>query len=141
MEAATSAQFNAAALSPGVNKTAPIEMGVIEPVPTIAVLPALPESNQHSFTSGLDLGVGQMIMQPSVSEVTPPVQDMQAGTLSGQAGNGTMEMSEAMIEEIVKRVVQRLSTRAIQEIAWEVVPEMAELMIRKQMAQQQQLSH
>ncbi len=141
IEAATSAQFNAAALSPGINETAPIEMGVIEPVPTIAILPALPESNQHSFTSGLDLGIGQMIMQPSVSEVTPPVQDLQTGTLSGQAGTGTMEMSEAMIEEIVNRVVQRLSTRAIQEIAWEVVPEMAELMIRKQMAQQQQLSH
>jgi CheY-like chemotaxis protein len=41
----------------------------------------------------------------------------------------------ALIDEIARRVVERLSEKAIQEIAWEVVPEMAELLIRRQLAE------
>ncbi len=44
-------------------------------------------------------------------------------------------ISPALIDEIVNRVVARLSEKAIQEIAWEVVPEMAELIIRKHLAE------
>ncbi len=47
----------------------------------------------------------------------------------------THSIPPALIDEIVNRVVARLSEKAIQEIAWEVVPEMAELIIRKQLAE------
>lgn len=40
-------------------------------------------------------------------------------------------VSEDLIEEIVQRVVERLSDRAVREIAWEVVPDLAELIIRR----------
>lgn len=41
------------------------------------------------------------------------------------------EISEELIDEIARRVVAKLSDRAVREIAWEVVPEMAEMIIRK----------
>lgn len=119
-----------------------------EPGPTN---PTVVDSNEAaSFTTAFDLGVGQVQLDPLASDpmVASEValSPSPAMPLSGEATpmaqpHGGLPISEAVIEEIVNRVVQRLSTQAIQEIAWEVVPEMAELLIRKQISQHPQLSH
>lgn len=115
-----------------------------EPAPTNhAVVESV---EQASFATAFDMGVGQVNLDPPppVTETTvpaafdTPLPDMAAPVA---ATNSVLPLSEAMIEEIVNRVVQRLSTQAIQEIAWEVVPEMAELLIRKQLSNHPQLSH
>jgi CheY-like chemotaxis protein len=115
-----------------------------EPAPTNhAVVESV---EQASFATAFDMGVGQVNpdLPPPVTETTVPaafdtsLPDMAAPVA---ATNSALPLSEAMIEEIVNRVVQRLSTQAIQEIAWEVVPEMAELLIRKQLSNHPQLSH
>jgi len=40
-------------------------------------------------------------------------------------------VSPEMVEVITKKVVERLSERAVREIAWEVVPQLADLIIKK----------
>lgn len=40
-------------------------------------------------------------------------------------------ISPELIEEIVKKVLERLSDKAIKEVAWEVVPSMTELIVKK----------
>jgi hypothetical protein len=91
------------------------------------------------------VGVGQIDLNTSPTTTITPVTGetpnvisngvTAAGVPSAQSDAGVM-IPDAMIEEIVQRVVQRLSTQVVQEIAWEVVPEMAELLIRKQLSQQ-----
>lgn len=44
---------------------------------------------------------------------------------------GSSDMSPEMIEAIAQKVAEKLSDRAIREIAWEVVPQMTELIIKK----------
>ncbi len=60
-------------------------------------------------------------------------QDLAVGQIA-EPLNRTL-IPQALIDEIVNRVVERLSEKAIQEIAWEVVPEMAEVIIRQQLAE------
>jgi hypothetical protein len=38
-----------------------------------------------------------------------------------------------MIDAIARRAVEQLSEKVVQEIAWEVVPQLAELMIKRQL--------
>lgn len=103
----------------------------------------LAESSPATFAGSFDVAAGQVSLPTEVTPLTnlSPVQDVNVGTISKPDEMAAMPISEAMIEEIVNRVIQRLSTTAIQEIAWEVVPEMAELLIRKQISQQKQLTH
>ncbi len=42
-----------------------------------------------------------------------------------------IRVSEAMIDDIVSRVVRRMSTDVVREVAWEVVPELSEVIIRR----------
>ena len=99
-----------------------------------------------SSAAAFDLGLGQMNLAASALVAETPAQVL-AGTplpvapTPVAAANTALPISEAVMEEIVNRVVQRLSTQAVQEIAWEVVPELAELLIRKQLAQHPQPSH
>jgi hypothetical protein len=46
-------------------------------------------------------------------------------------------LSPAVIDAIARRAVELLSERVVREIAWEVVPELAELMIRKKLEEQE----
>ncbi len=115
------------------------------PAFTEEVLPAsVPEeSNQSTFAGSFDVAAGHISMpaeMPATADIRT-IQDVSIGTEPAPDRTAPLHISEAVIEEIVNRVVQRLSTNAIQEIAWEVVPEMAELLIRKQLSQQSQVAH
>ncbi len=115
------------------------------PAFTEEVLPAslLVESNQATFAGSFDVVMGHVAppAEVPVAAETSTSQDVSTGIVATPDRAAALHISEAVIEEIVNRVVQRLSTNAIQEIAWEVVPEMAELLIRKQLSQQSQLAH
>lgn len=105
---------------------------------------SLEESGGHpTVASSFDVAAGHISLptEPPLSDNTSQTQDINQGTIFTPTPSGTMQLPEAVIEEIVNRVIQRLSTNAIQEIAWEVVPEMAELLIRKQLSQQKSLAH
>lgn len=44
-----------------------------------------------------------------------------------------VELSPAAIDEVVRLVIERISERVVREVAWEVVPDLAELLIRQRL--------
>lgn len=138
MDAAPALQLAAMPVMTGAG----LDMGVLSTLGATPEPPAMPAVAQPAFPQSVDMGIGKIDLNAAMD--TAPVnfaEDVKVGAVMPQANTENVQLSEAMIEEIVKRVVERLSTKAVQEIAWEVVPEMAELMIRKQISQHQQLSH
>jgi CheY-like chemotaxis protein len=101
----------------------------------------LADSAPPSFSERFDVGAGQLDLRAEALASASPVQDVKTGTMTSEAAPTALPIPEAVIEEIVNRVVRQLSTKAIQEVAWEVVPEMAELLIRKQISQHPRLAH
>ena len=100
------------------------------------------ETPSATFAGSFDVAAGHLSfpLEPTSFVQASPAQDVHAGTVSKSDEMSALPIPEAVIEEIVTRVIQRLSTNAIQEIAWEIVPEMAEMLIRKQISQQKQLA-
>jgi CheY-like chemotaxis protein len=64
----------------------------------------------------------KMDVQPAVSSIAPAVAALVPG-----------ELSQEMIDAIARRAVEMLSDKVIREIAWEVVPDLAELIIKRQL--------
>jgi DNA-binding response OmpR family regulator len=48
------------------------------------------------------------------------------------------EITDAIIDQVVTQVVKRMSPELIREVAWEVVPELSELLIRRVIEEQKQ---
>jgi CheY-like chemotaxis protein len=71
--------------------------------------------------------------EPARVETQPivaPVQPSASGVVPG-------ELSQEMIDAIARRAVEMLSDKVIREIAWEVVPDLAELLIKRQLEDKQ----
>jgi len=49
----------------------------------------------------------------------------------------TDQLSPEMIDAIARRAVELMSDKVIREIAWEVVPDLAELLIKRQLEENQ----
>jgi hypothetical protein len=47
------------------------------------------------------------------------------------------QLSPEMIDAIARRAVELMSDKVIREIAWEVVPDLAELLIKRQLEEKQ----
>ncbi|MFN0123653.1 MAG: response regulator [Blastocatellia bacterium] len=86
---------------------------------------------------------------PSAGYIAEPASapyptDTAAGMIASHVGaeisqfTSLSSISPALMDEIVNRVVERISSTVVQEIAWEVVPDLAELIIRRQLAQKSQ---
>ena len=55
-----------------------------------------------------------------------------------QAGNVVPEeLSQEMIDAIARRVVEMMSDKVVREIAWEVVPDLAELLIKRKLEEKE----
>jgi CheY-like chemotaxis protein len=68
--------------------------------------------------------------------IRPGMDQVQAPALSASdssAGVSSQSLSPEMIDTIARRAVELLSEKVVQEIAWEVVPPLAELLIKKQL--------
>jgi CheY-like chemotaxis protein len=64
------------------------------------------------------------VAPPDAPPVTPPVS---TGSFSAD------QLSPEMIDAIARRVVEMMSDKVVREIAWEVVPDLAELLIKQQL--------
>ena len=75
--------------------------------------------------------------EPMVAEAEPvvaapiPVSAAPATSISAD------QLSPEMIDAIARRVVEMMSDKVVREIAWEVVPDLAELLIKKQLEERQ----
>ena len=70
------------------------------------------------------------IAVPAAREEAPP-----AITTAPIAAAVPGELSEADVDRIARRVVQLLTDKAVRDIAWEVVPEYAERLVRERIAE------
>ena len=56
---------------------------------------------------------------------------------SGARSISPESLSPQMIDAIARRVVELMSDKVVREVAWEVVPDLAELLIKKQLEESQ----
>ena len=107
--------------APAYEAAAPVKAFV---EPEVVEAPAYqPEPEIHdSFADTQEIAYAVAEPEPvvqSVSSVSPPA--------------GVEGLSPEMIDAIARRAVELLSDKVIREIAWEVVPDLAELLIKKQL--------
>ena len=62
------------------------------------------------------------------------VADTRAG--AAVSSEGAAQLSPEMVDAIARRVVELMSDRAVREIAWEVVPDLAERLIRERLEEE-----
>ena len=73
-----------------------------------------------------------MVAEPVAAEVEPaPVASAPAASITAD------QLTPEMIDAIARRVVEMMSDKVVREIAWEVVPDLAELLIKKQLEEKQ----
>jgi CheY-like chemotaxis protein len=71
----------------------------------------------------------------AVEPVAPVSTPVATPSVATSVTPGTL--SQEQIDAIARRVVEMMSDKVVQEIAWEVVPELAELMIKRQLEQKE----
>jgi CheY-like chemotaxis protein len=109
-----------------------------EVVPADEPVPAVIEGE---YTDGSVEGDVPKAPAPEMTASAAPTtqEPTAAGFAVGEARAGLDEspradqLSQEMIDAIARRVVELMSDKAVREIAWEVVPELAELIIRQRL--------
>ncbi|HBL31595.1 MAG TPA: hypothetical protein DD490_32640 [Acidobacteria bacterium] len=86
-----------------------------EPEPVVEALPELPTYAAEP---------AEPPAPPAVAAASAPSEVAPAAV----AGNG--HLSDADVDRIARRVVELMADRAIRDVAWEVIPDMAEMVIR-----------
>jgi CheY-like chemotaxis protein len=74
-----------------------------------------------------DVAVVEPELEPVFTEPAPTPVAAPATSLSAD------QLSPEMIDAIARRVVEMMSDKVVREIAWEVVPDLAELLIKRQL--------
>jgi CheY-like chemotaxis protein len=69
----------------------------------------------------------------AIAEPEPEVKSVSSSVSSAATSLGAGDLSPEMIDAIARRAVELMSDKVIREIAWEVVPDLAELLIKKQL--------
>ena len=73
----------------------------------------------------LELSVQEPVNEPVAEQATAPFRS-----------DGAEGLSPAAIDAIARRMVEQMSDKVIREIAWEVVPELSELLIKRKLDEQ-----
>ena len=69
----------------------------------------------------------------TIAEPEPKAESVSSAVQSAAASAPVGELTPEMIDAIARRAVELMSDKVIREIAWEVVPDLAELLIKKQL--------
>ena len=69
----------------------------------------------------------------AIAEPEPEAKSVSSSVSAAAASIGAGDLSPEMIDAIARRAVELMSDKVIREIAWEVVPDLAELLIKKQL--------
>lgn len=120
--------------------------GFVEPEVVPADVPA-PAVVEGEYTDGSV--EGDLPKAPPVSEVAEAPQSSASQSGPSAAGYSVVEghtrveepvradqLSPEMIDAVARRVVEMMSDKVVREIAWEVVPDLAELLIRKKLEEE-----
>ena len=69
--------------------------------------------------------------EPVVEMAAPPPPPAAEPPAAAHEGNG--RLSEEDVERIARRVVELMGDKAVRDIAWEVIPDLAEVVIRSRL--------
>jgi hypothetical protein len=94
------------------------------------VHPSFADTQEVPFTSAMQ-DVAVVEPEPVVAEPVPVAAPVAASSVVS-----TGQLTPEMIDVIARRVVEMMSDKVIREIAWEVVPDLAELLIKEQLEKQ-----
>jgi hypothetical protein len=107
-----------------------------EPQPVNGPRVAEPESVEGKIAAVADLRPIPAVAATESELVAAAPVESPILTLSTAAGVGGIALRESEIDLIVERVLKRLSDRVVREVAWEVVPDLAEIIIKERLKDQ-----
>jgi len=115
--------------SPEIDNAAADADALIEPVPEPEPFAA---TDDEPFEAPVEEVNNEAIKdEPSMADtspVDPPSAD--TGPVEGTRGDGAFELTEEDIDRIARRVIELASDR-LEQIAWDIVPDMAEIVVRQ----------
>jgi CheY-like chemotaxis protein len=76
------------------------------------------------------------VAEPRVEVAESRTEVSESRTHAADATAGAAQFSPELVDAVARRVVELMSDRAVREIAWEVVPDLAERLIRERLAQE-----
>ena len=91
--------------------------------------PAAPETYEQTFDMPDDSEAISLAAQPQTAQ--PQTGTMYTGEVPAVTSAPAGAVTPEMIDEIARRVTERLSDQVIREVAWEVIPDLAELLIKQ----------
>ncbi|MDX6445214.1 MAG: hypothetical protein QOH71_2288 [Blastocatellia bacterium] len=130
---------SASTIPEGVPESVPAAAPVFEAVSAVEAVEAIavePEVAYEPTPTHEELHLAELQEWAIVSE-PPPVAAGPVSQAEEQKPTETVQaLSPAVIDAIARRAVELLSEKVVREIAWEVVPELAELLIKKKLEEQ-----
>jgi len=77
--------------------------------------------------------VAAPVVNPQITDavVNPQITD----AVTAESTGGAFDLSDEQIDRIAKRVVQMMSEQVVRNIAWEVIPDMAEMVVKERIKQ------
>lgn len=103
------------------------------PPPTVVV----PDVDEDELEAVLDEMAGRPDPEPApaVAPAPPPAPEAAAAPAPAAPAEPARHLTDADVDAIARLVVARLSESVLREIAWEVVPEVAEAVVRERLRQ------
>jgi len=96
--------------------------------------PAYQPQVHSSFADTQEVPYASAVQDVAVAEPEPVVNEPAPVAASTSFSPG--QLTPEMIDVIARRVVEMMSDKVVREIAWEVVPDLAELLIKQQLEKQ-----
>ncbi len=93
-----------------------------------------PQVHSSSFADTQEVAYAPEMPEVAVTEPEPAVAEPAPVAASTSLSPG--QFTPEMIDVIARRVVEMMSDKVVREIAWEVVPDLAELLIKQQLEKQ-----
>jgi len=85
------------------------------------------------FVLHIGAGIAAPVVNPQITDtvVNPQITD----AVSAESTGGAFDLSDEQIDRIAKRVVQMMSEQVVRNIAWEVIPDLAEMVVKERIRQ------
>lgn len=103
-----------------------------------------PDIQASSFEDTHETAYGDLVHEAAIVEPEAAAYEPEPAKVSVEAESSATsapitsgQLSPEMIDQIARRAVEMLSDKVIREIAWEVVPELAELLIKRQLEEKE----
>ena len=119
-----------------------VEPMVTETVPSSVGFSYQPEVTAPSYSGAEEIAYEDQVheitseLEPAYQAQAEPVMveaEPQATSATPASSVSPGELSPEMIDAIARRVVEMMSDKVVREIAWDVVPDLAELLIKRQL--------